>query len=582
MLDPALPDTLAECHAWMQAMAQVHAQQQATIARQQATIEQQQATIAQQQATIEAQQAALESLTRDVALLKRSLFGPRRERFIDPSQRLLFPAVALEESAAESQDEATEEEEDEPSGSSSPSRRKGRVRRVIPECLPRVERFHELKDEDIPEEFQGQAGRRFFKKVSEWIEWEAPKLYVVEEYVEVLAVDQEDATETAMISTPKEPRILSCFVGPRMLASFATGHFADHQPYYRLEEILLRSGLSIDRGTICRWMIRVAFELKPLIDLMRRLALLSAVVQADETPVKMLVPGQGQTSQVYLWAVLGDSRSPFTTFYFTPDRSRAGPDQIFADFEGVLLSDAYACYESLRDDSNGRIRLAGCHAHARRKFEELHHLGPTEKTATALGYFQRLFLIEDELKDLSSEDRHAERQLRSRPLLSEFKTWMDRQLAGLTPRHDLRGAIEYMTTRWKSFERFLESGDIPLSNNASEQAVKVAVMGRKAWLFFGSPQGGEAAAIFYTLTATCRRLQIDPLAYLSDLFERWPTCDPHDENSLAAFLPDRWLASHPEAKLAMREAESQQKSAKKRARHSHLRAALGRAERQGL
>jgi transposase len=582
MLNPALPETLAECHAFLQAMAQVHAQQQATMTKQQALIEQQQATIARQQATIETQQAALASLTKDVALLKRSLFGPRQERFLDPHQRLLFDAVALGESAGESQDETSQDDEEEPGGSSSPSRRKGRVRRVIPECLPRIQRFHELKDEDIPKEQRGQAGRRFYKKTSEWVEWEAPKLYVVEEYVEVLAIDNPDATETVMISAPKAPRILSCFVGPRMLASFAAGHFADHQPYYRLEEILLRSGLQIDRGTICRWMIRVAMELKPLIDLMRRLALLSAVAQADETPVKMLVPGQGQTSLVYLWAVLGDSRHPFTTFYFMPDRSRAGPDQIFADFEGVLLSDAYVCYELMRDDSNGRIRLAGCHAHARRKFEELHHLGPTERTATALGYFQRLFLIEEELKDLSSEERHAERQRRSRPLLSEFKTWMDQQLESLTPKHDLRGAIEYMTTRWESFERFLESGDIPLSNNASEQAVKVAVMGRKAWLFFGSPEGGEAAAIFYTLTATCRRLRIDPLAYLSDLFERWPTCDPQDESSLAAFLPDRWLASHPEAKLAMREKESKQKAAKKLARHSHLRAALAKAERQGL
>ena len=573
MTDPALPETLAECHAWIKAMVQVHA-------RQQATIEQQQATIEQQQATIEQQQSALQSLTKDVALLKRSLFGPRRERFEPLGQLLLFPATVLAEACDESQEKTSED--DEPAGASSKPRRKGRVRRVIPEGLPRVQRFHELQEEDIPEEHRGQAGRRFYQKASEWIEWEAPRLYVVEEYVEVLAIDNDEATETAMISAPREPRILSCFVGPRMLASFAAGRFADHQPYYRLEEILLRSGLKIDRGTICRWMIRVAFELEPLIDLMRRLALLSAVAQADETPVKMLVPGQGQTSQVYLWAVLGDSRYPFTTFYFRPDRSRAGPDQIFADFEGVLLSDAYVCYESLRDDSNGRIRLAGCHAHARRKFEELHHLGPTEKTATALGYFQRLFLIEEELNGLSCDDRHAERQQRSRPLLWEFKRWMDQQLEGLTPRHELRGAIEYMTTRFESFERFLESGDIPLSNNASEQAVKVAVMGRKAWLFIGSPQGGEAAAIFYTLTATCRRLRIDPLAYLSDLLERWPTCDPQDESSLAAFLPDRWLASHPEARLAMREAESKQKAAKRNARHSHLRAALARVERQGL
>jgi transposase len=174
-----------------------------------------------------------------------------------------------------------------------------------------------------------------------------------------------------------------------MLAYFAASRFADHQPYYRLEEILLRSGITIDRSTLCRWMVRLAFQSLPLVDRMRELALQSAVAQADETSVKQLDPGQGKTSTSYLWAVLGDSEYPYTTFYFTEDRSRAGPDQFLADFEGVLLSDAYICYELTSADSAGRIDLAGCHSHARRKFEELHHLAPTERTATAVGYIPR-------------------------------------------------------------------------------------------------------------------------------------------------------------------------------------------------
>ncbi len=169
-------------------------------------------------------------------------------------------------------------------------------------------------------------------------------------------------------------------------------------------------------------------------------------------------------------------------------------------------------------------------------------MGPTEQTATAMGYFQRLFLIEDELLELSDEDRHEQRQLRSRPLLENFKAWLDEQLESLRPKHELRGAIEYMTKRWECFERFLESGAIPIHNNATEQAVKVPVMGKKAWLFFGSPEGGEAAAVFYTLTATCRRLKIDPLAYLSDVFKRLPLCDLDDPNSLDPLLP--WHFRH--------------------------------------
>ena len=115
-------------------------------------------------------------------------------------------------------------------------------------------------------------------------------------------------------------------------------------------------------------------------------------------------------------------------------------------------------------------------------------------------------------------------------MLVEFKGWLDKQLETIRPKHDLRGAISYMTTRWESFERFLESGAVPLDNNASEQAVKNPVMGKKAWLFFGSPAGGNAAAVFFTLTATCRRPKIDPYAYLRTCLSDYPSVIPRTPN----------------------------------------------------
>jgi hypothetical protein len=118
---------------------------------------------------------------------------------------------------------------------------------------------------------------------------------------------------------------------------------------------------------------------------------------------------------------------------------------------------------------------------------------------------------------------------------------------------------------------------IPLDNNASEQAVKNPVMGKKAWMFFGSPAGGAAAAVFYTLTATCRRLQIDPYDYLKDVFERLPFCDPEDPTSLRPLLPDRWLAEHPDSQLQMRATESKDSAARRRTRRAQRRKALDRA-----
>jgi len=548
------------------------------------------ATIGQQHATIAEQQALLQALQRDIALMKRTLFGQRRERFEDPRQGTLFDAVVVggnDTDEAADEDDVPAETDDAKS-----SRRGGRGRRVIPDSLPRVRRVHELDDAEIPEDMRGEKGRRFLKKIGEYVEWEPPKLMVVEEFVETLAVDNDDATETAMVSAPRPPRILTCFAGPSLLAGLATHHFADHQPYYRLEEILSRSKLELDRSTVCRWMIRLAGELTPLTDLMRSPALQSPVVQADETPIKMLAPGTGKTQTTYLWAILGDRQHPYTTFSFTESRARAGPAEFFADFGGTLVSDAYIGYEFLQPYSQGRILLAGCHAHARRKFEELHALGPTERTATAMGYFQRLFDIEDELRDVSDEVRHQQRQLRSRPLLTEFKRWMNEQLETLRPKHDLRGAIQYMTSRWECFERFLTSGAIPFDNNASEQAVKnprapprSGGRGKKAWLFFGSPAGGAAAAVMYTLTATCRRLRIDPYAYLRDVFERLPKLrstagDSEDTTYLHPLLPDRWLAEHPESELQMRTTESNNKATRRRTQRTQRRRALARANRK--
>ncbi len=553
-----LPETVTECHVVIRQLLQVSAELQASNAK--------------LEATIKAQAEGLESLKRDRDLLKRALFGRRRERFEDPDQQYLFPTLDWH---------ATEEERDEPPRPQdlqepTPGKRGGRVRRVIPECLPRVKRVQKLDEVDIPEHLRGQKLRRFEKKVGEWVEWQPPQLQVIEEYVETVAIDNADATGTELISAPREPRILPCLAGPSLLASLAVSRFADHQPYYRLEEILHRSGLLIDRATQCRWMIRLAEAASPLVMLMRKLALKSVVAQADETPVKMLVPGQGYASTAYLWAILGDQQQPYTTFYFTEDRSRAGPDQFFANFSGTLVADAYIAYELLSAESQGRIRLAGCHVHARRKFEALHQLGPTTRTSTAMGYFQRLLDLEDEWLSLADEERYEQRQRRAAPLLAEFKSWLDELAENLRPKDELRRAIAYMTKRWECFEHYLSSGAIPAHNNAAEQAVKLPVMGKKAWLFFGNTHGGQAAAVFFTLTATCRRLRIDPYAYLKDVFERLPRCQVDEPDALTPLLPDRWLADHPQARLQMRQEEAEHKAVRKRTRRAQRRKALDR------
>ena len=165
---------------------------------------------------------------------------------------------------------------------------KGRQRRVFPDFLAREEERHHLNEEDIPEEMRNNPNvRRFFKKVGVQLELIPMQLKVVEQYQEVMVLDQPDET-TTVVSAKRPPSLIQSFAGPSVLAYLTVSRFADHLPYYRMENILGRSGLRIDRSTQWRWMRRLAAGVTPLVDLMWQRVLQSHVIAMDETPVKEL------------------------------------------------------------------------------------------------------------------------------------------------------------------------------------------------------------------------------------------------------------------------------------------------------
>jgi hypothetical protein len=130
-----------------------------------------------------------------------------------------------------------------------------------------------------------------------------------------------------------------------------------------------------------------------------------------------------------------------------------------------------------------------------------------------------------------------------------------------------------MVNRWEAFQRYLEHGAIPIDNNRTEASLKYAILGRKAWLFFGNKRGGEAAATLFTLTKSCNRHHIDPYAYLHDVYTRWPSLR---ESELETLLPDRWIEEHPEHRIQERVAETHERAERKRRRRAQRRLALER------
>ena len=200
------------------------------------------ALLAKYQETIADQQQTIENLAADNALLKRSLFGCRRERFTDdPAQTLLFDTTTPDSPEPDDEDEQPKKKKKRTS--------KGRQPRVFPEFLPREEQKHYLKPEDIPEEMRDNPDvRRFFKKVGETLEMTPMQLKVVEQFQEVIALDRPNET-TMMVAAKRPVPLIQSFAGPSLWAYLTVSRFADHLPYYRLEDILGRSGFRIDRST---------------------------------------------------------------------------------------------------------------------------------------------------------------------------------------------------------------------------------------------------------------------------------------------------------------------------------------------
>jgi transposase len=435
--------------------------------------------------------------------------------------------------------------------------------------------YHPLDESQIPSEvLRHPHARRFYRFVRDEIELPQRQVRILEHYQEVIAVDNLREVRTTMIAAPMpEPLMDRCLAGNSLLAYLAVSRFADHLPYYREEDILRRSGISIPRSTQWRWMRNLADVVSPLVTLMRQRLLTCHVLGIDETPCPILDPELPYTRSAYLYAQYGDDSQPFVGYYFADRKTRNNIEKMLTGFQGVLQSDAYICYELITDASLDQIKPAACWALGRRKFEPLLIPGRQTQASWVLREIQRLYDIEDRAREMSHANRHALRQLESRPIVERIHAWLLEREARERPRSALRAGVNYFLNRWEAFTRFLENGAIPIDNNRTEAVIRGPVMGKKAWLFLGNETAGEAAANLYTLVMTCKRHRVDPYAYLLDVLDRIKSASPE---GLEALLPHRWIQSHPEAYLKERANASHAAAYRKRTRRAARRQKLAK------
>ena len=344
--------------------------------------------------------------------------------------------------------------------------------------------------------------------------------------------------ENPSIHTAKKPEtaINKGLAGPGLLAYIVTSKFSDYLPLYRLEDIFARQGFEISRATQSVWCGDVVDFVEPLYHLMADRVRASHVVATDDTVMPM--QSKDKTANARMWVYVGDEAQPYNVFDFTMDRGRDGPKRFLKDYNQILLADGYAGYNGVV--VGNAITRAGCWAHARRKIVEAEKSAP-EIAKEAVEQVRALYAVERQGKEASVEVRLRLRRERSAPLLAELHDRLLQWKQQLLPKHPMAEAINYALGQWQELNVFSTDGAVPIDNNVSEREMKRIVLNRKNSLFVGNARGGRTSAILSSLTSTCRRHDVDPQLYLTQLLINLPTLSI---SQLPQWLPDQWKKLH--------------------------------------
>lgn len=411
-------------------------------------------------------------------------------------------------------------------------RKKG-GRKPISDKIPRIEIIH-----DLPESEKTLADGTQLKEIKEEtkeIVVSIPKTVYVEKHIhKVYAVPENVEVEGSRIRTaPVKPQMIpKSMASSSLLADVLTSKFCDALPFYRQEKIFERHGVDLPRQTMCQWSMKIHENAKVLQDIMEEDLLKSQILGMDETRVQVLSEAdRSNTLNSYMWVCRGgESDKPILLYQYNQSRGGKVVTELLKGYRGYLQCDGYAGYDS--GTANLEIKLVGCWAHARRKFKEVEIGGKNTTSAQeALKQIQELYKIESEARDqkLEPDALRKKRQSEAIPILNKFKEWLDKRSVQVPPKSLIGKAVLYALGEWDKLVRYTEDGHIPIDNNLVENAIRPFVVGRKNWLFSGSPGGAEASAFIYSLIETAKANDIEPYWYLFYLFDKFPLARGEDD-----------------------------------------------------
>jgi transposase len=488
-------------------------------------------------ATLAQRDALIESLKFDLTQLKKLLFGARSERL-----ETLPDIEQLPLWAQEPEDMSVASPVQFKTVATSPAKSQPK-RTALPEHLPREIVVLPLSAEARVCPACGEERPVIGYESSERLDYVPATHKVVETRREKCACPK---CQGQLTTVPAPPQVIEQGIPlPGLLAYLLMAKYGYHLPLYRIEQIFAHQGVPIARTTLCDWVIQSGGQLKPLVERMLVLLKQQPVIFSDDTTVA--VQDRGKTRETRFWVYAGHS-PPIIVYDHSETRAGKYPKAKLHGYSGYLQADAYAGYDQIF--AAGEVKEVACWAHARRKFFDIARQAEKGKQISAhvaLEFIGRLYEIEREARDqkLDAEGICQLRQQQARPILGQFKDWLEARLRDLAPKTPTAKAIGYALNNWQALERYTEDGRLEIDNNRSERAIRPLTIGRKNWLFLGSPRGGDVAATVFSLIQTCKELGLNPEAYLKDVLTRLPTTKHRDIDSL---LPHHWKpvdASHP-------------------------------------
>lgn len=496
--------------------------------------------------TILKQKQEIEELKRKLEHMNEVFANAQRARFGQSSEQKNYvlgkDQLSLFNEAENEQDHKAEEPNPDTVFIPAHERKKKRSQAEMLNHLPEEEVLLELPEEQLVCGKCGgkmkPIGKKFLRHEMQII----PKqIKLLAYYAVTYACDKcEKDTGFAHIASvkPPVPLMKHSLASPSTVAYIMTQKYVDGLPLARQEKIWAREGICLSRATMANWVIQCAQSwLKPLYKHMKQELLTHSVIHADETVVQVLKEdGKPATSESRMWLYASAAllRHQVRLFEYQPDRSGKRPEAFLKGFDGALVTDGYAGYNQV-----AKVTHCGCWAHARRKWREAMPDGATVKTSKAAVGFQycnKLFAQERKCASYQPKYRQEYRQNRELPILEEYFAWLN--TVHPEKGSKLEEAVRYSLNQKQALCAYLDNGEVPISNNLAENAIRPFTLGRKNWLFCDTPKGAEASAIVYSLVESAKANEIEPFAYLQHVLLQLPYLGKsHSHQELESLMP---------------------------------------------